>query len=82
MNITDEALHLPVEARIALVDRLLESITPTRHEKCSDEYEATFRQRVLTGIAQAESGLLIASEDVEQEFAKRRAETLRQLNAQ
>ena len=81
VNITDEALHLPVEARVALVDKLLESLKPPLHQKTSDEYEVAFHQRVFAGMASAEAGRVVPAEDVEHEFAQRRAETLRSLTS-
>ncbi|HES75442.1 MAG TPA: hypothetical protein ENO09_00385 [bacterium] len=81
VNITDEALHLPVEARIALADKLLESLKPSLQQNTNDEYETVFRHRVFAGIASAEVGRVVAAEDVEHEFAQRRAETMRRLTS-
>jgi predicted transcriptional regulator len=39
------------------------------------EYDAWFRQKVAEGIAEARAGHLLSGEDVEAEFAERRAAT-------
>ncbi len=42
-------------------------------------YDAWFRQQVEEGIAQADAGNVIPSEEVERHFAERRAQTLRKI---
>ncbi len=42
------------------------------------EHDAWFRRQVQEGLADADSGRLIAHEDVEAEFARRRARPARQ----
>jgi predicted transcriptional regulator len=49
-------------------------------QQASDpEYDAWFREQVQIGIDDANAGCLIPSEEVEAEFAARRAETERKL---
>ncbi|MDP9838835.1 putative transcriptional regulator [Neorhizobium huautlense] len=42
-------------------------------------YDAWFRQQVEEGIAQADAGNVISSEEVERHFAERREQTLRKI---
>jgi predicted transcriptional regulator len=46
------------------------------------EYNEWFRQQVQIGLDDANAGRMISSEEVEAEFAARRAETLRKLNGE
>jgi predicted transcriptional regulator len=84
LHIADEALHLPVEARIALVDVLLQSIHPTAQQNVNEqasEHDAWFRRQVQAGLNSANAGHLFTAEEVEAEFVQRRAETHRKLDA-
>ena len=45
------------------------------------EHDAWFRRQVQVGLDSANAGRLVAAEDVEAEFAKRREETRRKLQA-
>lgn len=45
------------------------------------EHDAWFRRQVQTGLDSANAGRLVSAEDVEAEFATRRAETRRKLEA-
>ena len=47
----------------------------------SAEHEAWFRRQVQVGLDSANAGRLVAAEDVEAEFAARRDETRRKLQA-
>lgn len=42
-----------------------------------DQYDTWFRRKVAEGIADARAGHVLSGEDVEAEFAERRAATLR-----
>ncbi|ESQ80284.1 MAG TPA: hypothetical protein VLZ84_01790 [Asticcacaulis sp.] len=50
-----------------------------RRQQDEAEYDAWFRLQVQVGLDSANAGNLIPSEDVEAEFAARRAETRRKL---
>ena len=50
-----------------------------RQQQDAVEYEAWFRRQVQTGLDSANAGRLVSAEDVETEFAIRRAETRRKL---
>lgn len=52
-----------------------------KHQREKEEYDSWFRQQVQLGIDAANSGKLVTSEDIETEFATRRAETRRKLNS-
>lgn len=45
------------------------------------EHDAWFRRQVQAGLESADAGRLVAAEEVEAEFAARRAETRRKLDA-
>lgn len=51
-----------------------------REESEQATHDAWFRRQVQAGLESAEAGRLIADEDVEREFAARRAETRRRLD--
>ncbi len=50
-----------------------------RQQQDAVEHEAWFRRQVQTGLDSANAGRLVSAEDVETEFAIRRAETRRKL---
>ena len=50
-----------------------------RQQQDAVEHEAWFRRPVQTGLESANEGRLVSAEDVETEFAIRRAETRRKL---
>lgn len=52
-----------------------------RQQQEAAQHDAWFRRQVRTGMASAKAGHLIPAEDVEREFAKRRAATQRKLTA-
>ena len=47
-----------------------------------DQYDAWFRRKVAEGIADARAGHVLSGEDVEAEFAERRAATLHGIGKQ
>ncbi|MEI6722901.1 MAG: hypothetical protein WCO67_19230 [Betaproteobacteria bacterium] len=52
-----------------------------KQQQESAEHEAWFRRQVQVGLDSANAGRLVAAEDVEAEFAARRDETRRKLQA-
>ena len=50
-----------------------------RRQREQADYDGWFRQQVEIGLDSANAGNLIPSDDIEAEFAARRAETLRKL---
>lgn len=65
LKLADEALHLPVEERIALVDRLLESINPHG----GNNRDALWAEEAERRALEIESGSVRAL-DGEEVFAK------------
>jgi len=55
------------------------SIPPDGHAGSGPEYDAWFCREVQIGLDQANAGMLIASEEVEAEAARWRAETQRKI---
>ena len=52
-----------------------------KQQQDAAEHDAWFRRQVQVGLDSANAGRLVAAEDVEAEFAARRAETRRKLQA-
>jgi predicted transcriptional regulator len=52
-----------------------------RQQQEAAEHDAWFRRQVQIGLDSANAGRLVAAEDVEAEFATRRVETRRKLQA-
>ena len=52
-----------------------------KQQQESAEHEAWFRRQVQVGLDSANAGRLVAAEDVEADFATRREETRRKLQA-
>jgi predicted transcriptional regulator len=50
-----------------------------KHQQTLSEHDAWFRQQVQLGLDSANAGRLVPNEQVEAEFAVRRAETARKL---
>jgi predicted transcriptional regulator len=68
------------ETRNCSVDDLFRDLMREFVEQESDPaYDAWFREQVQIGLDQVNQGQVISSEEVEAEFAARRAETQRQL---
>jgi len=78
LNLANEALLLPVEERIALVDKLLNSLKPALNPQ-QDTHDLWLCRQIQAGLDSANAGQLIASSEVEAEFSQRRAATLLQL---
>ena len=52
-----------------------------KQQQDAAEHDAWFRRQVQAGLDSATAGRLVSAEEVEVEFAKRRAETRRKLEA-
>jgi predicted transcriptional regulator len=55
---------------------------PARGGVTPAQYDSWFRQKVAEGIADARAGHVFSGEDVEAEFAERRATTLSEIGKQ
>ena len=52
-----------------------------KQQQDAAEHDAWFRRQVQAGLDSAKAGRLVSADDVEAEFADRRAETRRKLQA-